>query len=582
MHHRSAHARLHSFPSVPAIDFTTIPTPRALQSFARGGVRSRTHACGRLHAHCVQFENPQVWSIANRTCIATLIATREHVRKLSLRGPSGGYASVRGIAASPLGYIATATHGNWADSANRLLVWWPGNGGATRLDDARRAVETVREETERVTREAEVAAKAARLVEAQKQAAAKEAREAEWQAMVRAAEESKAQREARGAVAQAKATRTTLSLRGTVARGGAVDAGGFKTGSPSVNIDENQEQVLASARHAVGMVDGQLISLSSSARVHDWRTSGSAREPHHMSTADLQSSTAQRLSNRRLERGRSRSMTLNRVLRRSQGAIQGASPDDLYLVTTIDSSHAAARALRHESGAATAAPSLQPLPLAPPSASSQAWVHRLKIGEVSCSAQFTAECGFTADCLACDGDTLVCIGGDGSPNSVSVYNASVGEVVRNLSGHTDRVACVACDGDVIASSGRDKTIRLWSRASGACTASIGSGDEVVYGLALRGRMMLSGEGLSKYSRLRAKAKLWQIGEAGDTAHCIATYAEHTKHICSVALHDRLALTASHDATVCVWPLNAIEGQTTVGHTPSMAKLEHPSGICFGA
>ena len=48
-------------------------------------------------------------------------------------------------------------------------------------------------------------------------------------------------------------------------------------------------------------------------------------------------------------------------------------------------------------------------------------------------------CGFTSDCLGGDGNMLVCIGGDGDPNSVSVYSASAGELLRSLSGRMRRV-----------------------------------------------------------------------------------------------------------------------------------------------
>ena len=169
-------------------------------------------------------------------------------------------------------------------------------------------------------------------------------------------------------------------------------------------------------------------------------------------------------------------------------------------------------------------------------------------------------CGFTSDCLSADGDTLVCIGGDGDPNSVSVYSASAGEVVRCLSGHTDKVACVACEGDVIASSGRDKTIRLWSRESGACTAAFASGDEVVYGLALRRGLLLCGEARAAgaSAALHAKARLWQLGERAISARPLSVFEEHTDSVRSVALTDVVAVTAGQDSTVRVWELSQAE------------------------
>ena len=173
------------------------------------------------------------------------------------------------------------------------------------------------------------------------------------------------------------------------------------------------------------------------------------------------------------------------------------------------------------------------------------------------------------------------VGGDGDPATVSVCSASSGEVLRNLSGHTDKVACVACDGDRIASSGRDKTIRVWSRASGECLVSIPSGDEVVYGLAMRGSLLLSGEGLAPRSTDRAKAKLWQLDEAGTSTSLLATFAEHTGSIRSVALSERMALTAGQDSSVRVFDhedADLDEGALTA----SVATLEHPNGFGCGS
>ena len=207
-------------------------------------------------------------------------------------------------------------------------------------------------------------------------------------------------------------------------------------------------------------------------------------------------------------------------------------------------------------------------------------------------------CGFTADCLAADGDALVCIGGDGDASTVSVYSASRGEAVRHLRGHTDKVTCVACEGDVIASSGRDKTIRLWSRESGACTAAFGSGDEVAYGLALRGGLLLCGEGLSApASGLRAMARLWQLNERCTVAQARAMLEEHLEPIRSVALTESLAITASQDGVVCVWELPGRAGESSrdegaderepsqsreaVTTYSSVARFEHPAGFFLG-
>ena len=73
--------------------------------------------------------------------------------------------------------------------------------------------------------------------------------------------------------------------------------------------------------------------------------------------------------------------------------------------------------------------------------------------------------------------------------------------VASLRGHTDRVCSIAaCDGDVFASGGRDRTIRLWSRKRGASIAELHGSDESVYSLAVRGDLLISGEGCSGCGR----------------------------------------------------------------------------------
>ena len=202
------------------------------------------------------------------------------------------------------------------------------------------------------------------------------------------------------------------------------------------------------------------------------------------------------------------------------------------------------------------------------------------------SARLVARCRFTSDslALASDGDEIAFVGGDGEWATVSVCSASSGEAVRHLRGHTDRVACVACDGDRIASSGKDKTIRLWSRSSGACTATIDeASDEVVFGLAMRGNLLLSGEGLAERSAECARAKLWQLKdeEGGSTSACVlATFAEHAGPIRSVALSEHVACTASQDSSVRVYDHEDID-MAEGALTPSVATLEHPSGFgCY--
>ena len=181
-----------------------------------------------------------------------------------------------------------------------------------------------------------------------------------------------------------------------------------------------------------------------------------------------------------------------------------------------------------------------------------------------------AEVVVSADCMVADdgeGDGIVCIGADGDATCVCLYDAgrAVEGVALRLTGHADRVCSVAAAGERIVSGSVDKTIRLWSRESGECTAVLGGRhprltpcslmpalamytlttasvpssshswqpclgcaglDDVCYSLALRGDELLSGEGSNcKGAKAGAKARLWTLSGKGATI--AATYAEHT-------------------------------------------------------
>jgi WD40 repeat protein len=52
--------------------------------------------------------------------------------------------------------------------------------------------------------------------------------------------------------------------------------------------------------------------------------------------------------------------------------------------------------------------------------------------------------------------------------NIALWNASSGELVSTLTGHTDAVVSLAIskDGKLLVSSSKDGTIRLWNIASG--------------------------------------------------------------------------------------------------------------------
>ena len=187
-------------------------------------------------------------------------------------------------------------------------------------------------------------------------------------------------------------------------------------------------------------------------------------------------------------------------------------------------------------------------------------------------AEMSALCGFTADCLALhpDGETLVGIGGDGDPKSVSVYSAREGRLLQSMHGHSDKICSVAVDEKLIASGSRDRTIKLWNMADGKCLATLAGCEDLVHGLALRGDILLSGEGGGKKAGRVASARLWSVRGCA----CVGIFAEHTASIFGVALGADIAVTASHDTTARLWPIP--EGE--IPASKSCATLRHPAFV----
>ena len=177
-------------------------------------------------------------------------------------------------------------------------------------------------------------------------------------------------------------------------------------------------------------------------------------------------------------------------------------------------------------------------------------------------AEMDADAGFVSDCLAiADEETIAATDG----LAVSVYKTSGDAAAsRKLYAHADKCTAIACDGEVLASGSRDKCIRLWSWRSGECTAVLEGCEEMICGLTLRGDVLLSGEGKGA----DAKARLWSITAV--SGQITATLPGHGGPIWSVAIGEKVAVTASQDATARVWPL---EGATDGGSV-----LTHPNWV----
>ena len=138
---------------------------------------------------------------------------------------------------------------------------------------------------------------------------------------------------------------------------------------------------------------------------------------------------------------------------------------------------------------------------------------------------------------------------------VPLWNVETGDLLGELSGHTDGLLSVAFspDGRLLASGGRDMTIRLWDVASQQAvgTPLIGHSDAVMnLAFSLDGRLLASG------SR-DGTIQLWDLASGQAYGEALRG---HTNWITSVAFSQdsQLLVSGSQDRTVRLW--DVVTGQ----------------------
>ena len=157
----------------------------------------------------------------------------------------------------------------------------------------------------------------------------------------------------------------------------------------------------------------------------------------------------------------------------------------------------------------------------------------------------------------------------GSGNDTAkIWNATDGELIFTLSGHTNDVRCVAFspDGLYLATGSYDLTVRIWSVVDGALVRTL-ENNSTVYGIAF------SPDG-SRIATASANGtvKVWNI----DDGSLYQTLSGPSSSIYSVAFsHDGIKLAGgSSDNTIWVW--NIADGDmlyVLTGHTNSVYDLE---------
>jgi len=132
-------------------------------------------------------------------------------------------------------------------------------------------------------------------------------------------------------------------------------------------------------------------------------------------------------------------------------------------------------------------------------------------------------------------------------NTIKLWDAATGREIRAFAGHTGRVNSVAFspDGRQVLSGSDDKTIKLWDLASGRVILTFAGHTNVVYSVAFSpdGRQIVSGSS-------DKTVRLWDTA----SGRVIRTLSGHTSDVLSVAFSPdgKQVLSGSYDSAVKLW------------------------------
>ncbi|MFI6209168.1 NB-ARC domain-containing protein, partial [Streptomyces sp. NPDC051041] len=160
--------------------------------------------------------------------------------------------------------------------------------------------------------------------------------------------------------------------------------------------------------------------------------------------------------------------------------------------------------------------------------------------------------------IAPDGTRLATAGHD---ETVRIWDRATGACTATLTGHTSwvRSVAIAPDGTWLATASGDKTVRIWDWATGACTATLTGHTDAVELVAIApDGTWLATAGYDETVRIWDRA----------TGTCTATLTGHTYSVESVAIapDGTWLATAGHDKTVRIWDrTSAAHASSYSGH-----------------
>jgi len=153
-------------------------------------------------------------------------------------------------------------------------------------------------------------------------------------------------------------------------------------------------------------------------------------------------------------------------------------------------------------------------------------------------------------------------------NTLKIWNADSGLLVRTLSGHILPVYCVAWspDGLMLVSGSHDRTVRIWDASSGQ-TVKVLQGHELgVYSLhwSPNGKIIASGD-------IVATIRVWDAESGG----LRKTITDHEDDISSLewSPNGKLVASGSDDRTVRIWDGNSFDPiRVLKGHTAEVSSV----------